>query len=124
MLDSRYQQKASAPHNRYYHNATVVRGKFILSANWMCVGSGVFFQGLTIGVKTGAINYYAPTIFKDLGLSGTTTALFAQGIYGIVKVVTCLIFVFFLADSLGRRLSFMWSGALQAFCMFFLGFVS
>jgi sugar porter (SP) family MFS transporter len=71
---------------------------------------------------TGAINYYAPTIFRDLGLSSTTTALFAQGIYGIVKVVTCLIFVFFLADSLGRRLSLMWSGAVQAFCMFFLGF--
>ncbi|KAI5458839.1 hypothetical protein BGZ63DRAFT_362069 [Mariannaea sp. PMI_226] len=84
---------------------------------------------LTIGMitfqqwsGTGAINYYAPTIFKDLGLSATSTALFAQGIYGIVKVVTCLIFVFFLADSLGRRLSLMWSGALQGFCMFFLGF--
>jgi sugar porter (SP) family MFS transporter len=73
---------------------------------------------------TGAINYYAPTIFADLGLSKTTTALFAQGVYGIVKVVTCLIFVFFLADSLGRRLSLMWSGAVQAFCMFFIGFVS
>lgn len=62
-------------------------------------------------------------IFKDLGLSSTTTALFAQGVYGIVKVVTCLIFVFFLADSLGRRMSFMWSGMVQALCMFFLGFV-
>ncbi|KAK2668767.1 Major facilitator, sugar transporter-like [Fusarium oxysporum f. sp. vasinfectum] len=46
---------------------------------------------------TGAINYYAPTIFSGLGLSSTTTALFAQGIYGVVKVVTCLIFIFFLA---------------------------
>jgi hypothetical protein len=63
-------------------------------------------------------------IFNDLGLSSTTTALFAQGIYGVVKVVTCLIFIFFLADSLGRRLSFMWSGILQAFCMLYLGFVS
>ncbi|KAB5542529.1 hypothetical protein GE09DRAFT_1037150 [Coniochaeta sp. 2T2.1] len=71
---------------------------------------------------TGAINYYAPTIFRDLGLSSTTTALFAQGIYGVVKVVTCLIFVFFLADSLGRRLSLMWSGAVQGLCMFYLGF--
>ncbi|KAM5343755.1 hypothetical protein ACJ41O_012292 [Fusarium nematophilum] len=84
---------------------------------------------LTIGIitfqqwsGTGAINYYAPTIFKDLGLSSTTTALFAQGVYGIVKVVTCLIFIFFLADSLGRRMSFMWSGFVQSFCMFFLGF--
>lgn len=79
---------------------------------------------LTSRVKTGAINYYAPMIFRDLGLSSTTTALFAQGIYGVVKVVTCLIFIFFLADSLGRRMSFIWSGILQSFCMLFLGFVS
>ncbi|KAI7763771.1 hypothetical protein LZL87_011628 [Fusarium oxysporum] len=71
---------------------------------------------------TGAINYYAPTIFSGLGLSSTTTALFAQGIYGVVKVVTCLVFIFFLADSLGRRKSFMFGGAIQAFCMFFVGF--
>ncbi|TPX11622.1 uncharacterized protein E0L32_007601 [Thyridium curvatum] len=84
---------------------------------------------LTIGLitfqqwsGTGAINYYAPKMFKGLGIQGTDTALFAQGIYGIVKVVTCLIFVFFLADSLGRRWSFMWSGAVQGFCFFFLGF--
>lgn len=86
---------------------------------------------LTVGIitcqqwsGTGAINYYAPTIFRDLGLSSTTTALFAQGVYGIVKVVSCLLFIFFLADSLGRRISFMWSGFVQSFCMFFLGFVS
>jgi sugar porter (SP) family MFS transporter len=71
---------------------------------------------------TGAINYYAPAIFKDFGLSTTTTALFAQGVYGIVKVVSCLIFIFFLADTLGRRISLMWSGSVQAFCMLFLGF--
>ena len=74
--------------------------------------------------QTGAINYYAPTIFADLGLSKTTTALFAQGVYGIVKVTTCLVFIFFLADTIGRRMSFIWSGFVQAFCMFFLGFVS
>jgi uncharacterized protein (DUF486 family) len=36
--------------------------------------------------------------------------------------VTCLIFIFFVADSLGRRKSFMVGGAIQAFCMFFIGF--
>lgn len=75
-------------------------------------------------VKTGAINYYAPTIFKGFGLSSTTTGLFAQGIYGVVKVVTCPVFVFFLADSLGHRLSLMWSGAVQGFAMFLVGLVS
>ena len=83
---------------------------------------GVACTVLTI--QTGAINYYAPTIFKGLGLSSTTTALFAQGIYGVVKVVACLFFMFFLADTLGRRMTFMCSGVLQAFCMLFIGFVS
>jgi sugar porter (SP) family MFS transporter len=71
---------------------------------------------------TGAINYYGPKLFADLGLGSTTTALFAQGVYGIVKVVSCLIFVFLLADTLGRRISLMWSGVVQSFAMFFVGF--
>lgn len=62
-------------------------------------------------------------IFKSLGLSSASTALFAQGVYGIVKFVSCLIFILFLADSLGRRISFVWTGFVQAFCMFFVGFV-
>lgn len=73
---------------------------------------------------TGAINYYAPRIFTDLGLGTTTTALFAQGVYGIVKVVSCLIFIFFLADTIGRKISLIWTGLVQAFCMMFIGFVS
>lgn len=36
---------------------------------------------------TNAINYYAPQIFADLGISGENTGLFATGIYGCVKVV-------------------------------------
>ena len=78
---------------------------------------------LNVYLQTGAINYYAPTIFGDLGLSKTTTALFAQGVYGIVKALAALVFVLFLADSLGRRISMMWSGAVQAICMLYLGFV-
>merc|ERR1712093_517678 len=38
---------------------------------------------------TNAINYYAPQIFKNLGIDGPSTGLFATGIYGVVKVVAC-----------------------------------
>jgi MFS family permease len=51
---------------------------------------------------TNAINYYAPTIFANLGIKGPQTGLFATGIYGIVKVVACATFLLFAADSLGR----------------------
>ncbi|KAL3426976.1 Quinate permease 11, partial [Phlyctema vagabunda] len=51
---------------------------------------------------TNAINYYAPQIFEGLGIKGPTTGLFATGIYGIVKMITCAAFLLFAADSLGR----------------------
>jgi len=71
---------------------------------------------------TNAINYYAPTIFADLGLSSNTTSLFATGVYGIVKMVSCGLFLIFLADTLGRKLSFVWTGVFMGIMMFYLGF--
>ncbi|KIX08546.1 uncharacterized protein Z518_03202 [Rhinocladiella mackenziei CBS 650.93] len=71
---------------------------------------------------TNAINYYAPTIFTNLGITGTTNSLFATGVYGIVKMSSCAIFIVFLADTLGRRLSLVWTGLFMWFCMFYLGF--
>ena len=56
---------------------------------------------------TNAINYYAPTIFSNLGVTGTAQSLFATGVYGICKVVGCAAFIVFLADSVGRRKSLM-----------------
>ncbi|KAK5449907.1 hypothetical protein LTS15_008480 [Exophiala xenobiotica] len=71
---------------------------------------------------TNAINYYAPTIFTDLGVTGNSNSLFATGVYGIVKMCSCAIFITFLADTLGRRWSFVWTGFFMWFCMFYLGF--
>lgn len=70
---------------------------------------------------TNAINTYAPTIFKNLGLTGTSTSLFSTGVYGIVKVCSCIAFLLFLADSLGRRRSLLLSSVGQAICMFYIG---
>ncbi|KAF7551864.1 hypothetical protein G7Z17_g4713 [Cylindrodendrum hubeiense] len=68
-----------------------------------------------------AVNYYAPQIFKTLGMTGTETSLFATGIYGIVKVSGCAIFLVFAADSLGRRRSLLWTSLAQATVMFIIG---
>lgn len=70
---------------------------------------------------TNAINTYAPTIFKNLGITGTTTSLLSTGVYGIVKVMSCIAFLLFMADSLGRRRSLLVSSVGQAFCMFYIG---
>lgn len=70
---------------------------------------------------TNAINTYAPTIFKNLGLTGTSTSLFSTGIYGIVKVLSCICFLLFMADSLGRRRSLLWTSIAQGTVMFYIG---
>lgn len=70
---------------------------------------------------TNAINTYAPTIFQNLGITGTSTSLFSTGIYGIVKVVSCCCFLLFLADSLGRRRSLLMSSVAQGCFMFYIG---
>ncbi|KAJ0159093.1 Quinate permease [Colletotrichum tanaceti] len=70
---------------------------------------------------TNAINTYAPTIFKNLGIQGRSTGLFSTGIYGIVKVLACICFLLFMADSLGRRRSLLWTSIAQGCCMLYIG---
>lgn len=60
-------------------------------------------------------------MFRNMGIVGRSTGLFATGIYGIVKVIACTVFLIFLADSLGRRRSLLWTSIGQGVCMFFIG---
>ncbi len=64
---------------------------------------------------------YAPTIFLNLGITGKSTSLFSTGIYGIVKVTSCICFLLFMADSLGRRRSLLWTSIAQGVAMFYIG---
>ncbi|KAI8284287.1 hypothetical protein K4K56_010207 [Colletotrichum sp. SAR 10_98] len=63
----------------------------------------------------------APQIFATLGVEGTENELFATGIYGLVKLITVLVFLIFVADSLGRRKSLLWTGIGQALTMLYVG---
>lgn len=60
-------------------------------------------------------------ILQNLGISGHNTGLFATGIYGIVKCISCAVFLLFLADTLGRRRSLLWTAIGQGCCMLFIG---
>jgi len=62
---------------------------------------------------TNAMTYYSPTIFASVGLSGSSVGLFVTGIYGIVKMISCAIFIFFVTNSLGRRKSLLWTALAQ-----------
>jgi hypothetical protein len=70
---------------------------------------------------TNAINYYAPQIFTNLGLSSSTSSLFATGIYGVMKMTMCFCFLVFAADSLGRRKSLLWTSIAMGLAMMYVG---
>jgi hypothetical protein len=56
-----------------------------------------------------------------LGLTGSSVSLFATGIYGVVKLVAVIVFLVFIADSLGRRRSLLWTSVAQGLCMLYIG---
>ncbi|KAG6865782.1 hypothetical protein C0991_011774 [Blastosporella zonata] len=78
----------------------------------------MFFQQWT---GTNAINYFSPQIFASLGINGTTSGLFATGIYGVVKVVSVGLVVMFAVESLGRKKCLIIGGIGQGLMMIWIG---
>ncbi|PZD26395.1 AraJ, Arabinose efflux permease [Pyrenophora tritici-repentis] len=70
---------------------------------------------------TNSINYYAPQIFKQIGLAGSTSGLFATGVYGIVKIVVTAIGLMAFTEQLGRKWSLLIGSMGQAFAMYYIG---
>ena len=92
-----------------------------LRGNRNRVGFGVgmmVFQNLS-GIN--AINYYSPTIFRTLGVAAQDSALFATGIYAVVKLVVTVIFLVFLVDRVGRRPALLIGSVGSAASMWYIG---
>ncbi|KAI5478741.1 hypothetical protein MNV49_004666 [Pseudohyphozyma bogoriensis] len=68
--------------------------------------SGTFFDSLkelfgrTLGWR---LFIYSPTVFSEIGITGTNQGLFTTGIFGIVKCTASCFWCFFLVDAVGRR---------------------
>ena len=73
------------------------------------------------GTGTDAINYFAPEIFKSIGVVGNSSTLLTTGIYGIVKLAATLIYVLFIIDRVGRRVPLLVGATIQATAMLVLG---
>ncbi|KAK0946407.1 hypothetical protein LTR29_002169 [Friedmanniomyces endolithicus] len=73
------------------------------------------------GSGINAINYYSPTVFKSIGINGTSTGFLTTGIFGVVKTALTLVWLFFLIDRLGRRNLLMIGGVGGGICMFIIG---
>lgn len=73
------------------------------------------------GSGINAINYYSPTVFKSIGITGTNTSFLTTGIFGVVKTALTLIWLFFLIDRLGRRKLLMIGAFGGSICMWIIG---
>ncbi|KAH6671692.1 general substrate transporter [Halenospora varia] len=83
------------------------------------LGCSLFFWQNTSGIN--AINYYSPTVFKSIGVTGTNTSLLTTGIFGVIKAVVTIIWLFFLIDNLGRRNLLMIGAIGGAICLYYVG---
>lgn len=54
-------------------------------------------------------------------MDANASSLFATGIYGVVKLVSCSIFLVFVADSFGRRRSLIVTAASQGVVLYIIG---
>ena len=66
-------------------------------------------------------SYYSPLIFQSLGLSATSSKLFATGVYGVVRFVATLFAMLVLADRFGRRSMIIAGGSMMAICIWIVG---
>ncbi|KAK9468777.1 general substrate transporter [Lipomyces arxii] len=71
-----------------------------------------------------AFTYYAPQLFQSVGLSSTSSSLFATGIYGIVKVVAAMISLFFVVDKVGRRVPLIIGALVMGTCLLILAILN
>ncbi|GAA6030943.1 hypothetical protein JCM8097_008949 [Rhodosporidiobolus ruineniae] len=73
------------------------------------------------GTGINAINYYAPTIFKSIGVTGGNTGLLTTGIFGVVKTVCSLLWAFLMIEDVahfGRRGLLILGSVGGCLCMF------
>lgn len=82
------------------------------------LGGSLFLWQNGSGIN--AINYYSPTVFKSLGITGTNTGFLTTGIFGVVKTVLTIIWLFWLIDHLGRTKLLMYGGFGGSLCMWYI----
>lgn len=76
------------------------------------------FQNAT-GIN--AINYYSVSLFKTIGIQGTSATLLSTGIFGILKGVCCFLWAFLIIDRYGRKIPLMIGSIVVVFCLFYVG---
>jgi hypothetical protein len=55
------------------------------------------------GTGINAINYYSPTVFRSIGITGTNTGLLTTGVFGLLKFAGAIVWLLYLVDRFGRK---------------------
>jgi hypothetical protein len=98
-----------------------VREAFLGKGNFVRFFIAFFIFVLQQFCGQNSVGYYAPTIFQSIGYTGTSVSLLASGIYGVVKVVATIFFIFVAVESLGRKLSLFISAIGMGTLFFIIG---
>ncbi|CAK1357892.1 unnamed protein product [Cercospora beticola] len=112
----RFEQAAHQGHNVW----TIIQDVFGNKSNFQRFFLAVMLFLFHKFTGTDSLNYYAPSIFKLIGVKGNSNTLLTTGVYGIVKFVTTIFYVAYLVDRIGRRLPLLIGASLQATAMLYL----
>ncbi|KAK0192608.1 quinate permease [Armillaria mellea] len=80
-----------SPTHPYVVEETVFDSKKLLYR--LFLGASLFAWQNATGIN--AINYYSPTIFKSIGVTGQNASLLTTGVYGIIKLVGALLWLLY-----------------------------
>lgn len=117
-LDAALEEQAATIGNGFWNPFKAVGNN--RRVQWRFFLGGMLFMWQN-GSGINAINYYSPTVFKSIGITGTSASFLTTGIFGVVKTCLTLIWLFFLIDRLGRRNLLMIGAAGGSVCMWIIG---
>ncbi|KAI5283203.1 hypothetical protein KEM54_002323 [Ascosphaera aggregata] len=80
----------------------------------LLIAVGMHAFGQSTGIN--AIGYYQTIMYRSLGVEGHTITLLAA-CYNLVGPSTCLFFILFLADRVGRRKPLLWGAVAVTCCL-------
>ncbi|CAJ2506144.1 Uu.00g002740.m01.CDS01 [Anthostomella pinea] len=86
----------------------------------LTVGVGLMVAQNMVGLN--ALNYYAPVIFMSAGFTSVSSSLFLTGIFGVVKLVSSLAFMFKCVHVKGNRFWLELGTTVCAISMLVLGY--
>jgi Sugar (and other) transporter len=88
--------------------------------NRLGVGIGLMIAQNMVGLN--ALNYYAPQIFMSAGFTSVSSSLFLTGIFGVVKLLSAISFMFVFVRIRGNRFWLKLGSGICGFAMLVLAY--